>query len=506
VTQFNPGDIDTNYPGCVTIYRTTLAAAPDHSVKIASTGFLTCIDALMQSPADGISSLAGPQLIQAKVIELDVMGGSYPSGSEFNLTQDSVSSSYVSANWTSENGYPPIYFSGFNSGAASVSTGIPSSYPTTDPSAFVGSLTSFARPSWDALTLYQAIYGYSGLSAVSADGTNTVNSTGVNTFSTSTASGHFYLTLSQSSAYYKYLLNAAQAAQGSDGVKVSTVNGLAGDVTIAGGSGTEVVVTGKTVTVSVIAAGLSSQPADTILMNASGGAAVPSAVGMPIGCTAGTNYSTITHTWTCASGAGSSSSFSPFPSSQVAPLSTNFTQEAFSSSAVYDKTARMVIATSKSGNAFLLSNIPLPSVPYTVDLAGSFDLPTSSGYEDLALFLINSSSGNLVYFSVGDRNGFLGYEVDYFSNYSSFSGAYFDINSPDTTPSYTALRITDDGTNRTFYASHNGLDYVQLFQQSSGFYISPTGVGLAVQSDGTLYPFTIYNYAVSASILPQFSN
>ena len=45
---------------------------------------------------------------------------------------------------------------------------------------------------------------------------------------------------------------------------------------------------------------LAAQPADTVAMNASGGSAAPTAVPMPAGCTNGVNYSTVTHSWTCA--------------------------------------------------------------------------------------------------------------------------------------------------------------------------------------------------------------
>lgn len=45
---------------------------------------------------------------------------------------------------------------------------------------------------------------------------------------------------------------------------------------------------------------LASQNPDTVLMNASASAGPPTAVAMPTGCTNGSNYSTATHSWTCA--------------------------------------------------------------------------------------------------------------------------------------------------------------------------------------------------------------
>jgi hypothetical protein len=257
VAQFNPGDTRSNYTDAVTVYRTALAAAPTGSVTIVCTGFLTCISALMQSPADSISSLTGVQLIQAKVSQIYVMGGYEPStgSNEFNFQNDAVSAQYVLANWTTASGYPPIYFSGVNNGATSVVSGISGSYPLTNPSAYVGSLTAYTRPSWDALTLCQAVFGTSTLSTISADGTNTITSTsgsgaGTNSFVTTSSSGHYYLTLSQTSAYYQYLLNSAISAQGPNGVRVDTLNGLAGPVTVVAGANIRVSTSGGTITVS----------------------------------------------------------------------------------------------------------------------------------------------------------------------------------------------------------------------------------------------------------------
>jgi hypothetical protein len=54
--------------------------------------------------------------------------------------------------------------------------------------------------------------------------------------------------------------------------------------------------------------GLASQAANTLLMNATGGSAVPNAVAMPT-CTTGADlYNTATHTWSCVSTSGGGSS------------------------------------------------------------------------------------------------------------------------------------------------------------------------------------------------------
>lgn len=67
------------------LYRKLLAASPDRSVVIVTTGYLQNVEALMRSPADARSPLSGLDLVRQKVRLLACAGGDYPSGSEFNF-------------------------------------------------------------------------------------------------------------------------------------------------------------------------------------------------------------------------------------------------------------------------------------------------------------------------------------------------------------------------------------------------------------------------------------
>jgi inosine-uridine nucleoside N-ribohydrolase len=117
-------------PSSVAVYRSTLAAQPDHSVAISSIGLSTNLAALLRSGPDRHSPLAGPELIAKKVKLLAVMGGKYPTscpggkcGCECNFCavyndggQDhvvaSAASAFTFANWPRE---VKILFSGFTS-------------------------------------------------------------------------------------------------------------------------------------------------------------------------------------------------------------------------------------------------------------------------------------------------------------------------------------------------------------------------------------------------------
>ena len=71
------------------LYRRLLAAQPDHSVSIVSTGFVTCLAQLLQSEADSYSQLDGVELVRRKVKCIYVMGGVFGEAEEpdFNFAQ-----------------------------------------------------------------------------------------------------------------------------------------------------------------------------------------------------------------------------------------------------------------------------------------------------------------------------------------------------------------------------------------------------------------------------------
>jgi purine nucleosidase len=197
----------------VTVYRQALVSAADDSVVIATGGYLGALDALLNSPADGISPLTGKQLIAQKVKMLVVMGGSYGSlqpstGWETNLHDDAVSAQDLSTNWPTMAcagaTCPPIVWSGYEIGAVVQSGGWPfppgqtisSTHPHYSPvraayEAFVGPNNSI--PSWDLTPVYYAINPTDPVWELSASGTNEIDSNGYNTFIPSATGNQYYL-------------------------------------------------------------------------------------------------------------------------------------------------------------------------------------------------------------------------------------------------------------------------------------------------------------------------
>lgn len=163
VAQFNPGDVKANYTDCVTGYRTILARliGLGQKTNIAATGFSTCLYQTMLSLADGISPLTGAQLLQQGVGALYACCGVNPAGTEFNFFYDYPSWSYLFSNWTTANGYPPIWL--FSDQDATGTNFGPPAYANaavnTELAMFNFLGAGPQRPIWDEAVVFMAYCG-----------------------------------------------------------------------------------------------------------------------------------------------------------------------------------------------------------------------------------------------------------------------------------------------------------------------------------------------------------
>ena len=92
-------------------YRRVLAAQPDGSVVVCSTGFLTNLRRLLETKGDAVSPLDGRALVAKKVKLWVAMACRYPFGYEYNSRFDAASSKIAIENWPT-----PIVFSDFEYG------------------------------------------------------------------------------------------------------------------------------------------------------------------------------------------------------------------------------------------------------------------------------------------------------------------------------------------------------------------------------------------------------
>ena len=169
-------------PEAVTTYRTVLAARPDASVVIASIGWLNNLEGLLKSPADAISPLTGTGLVAAKVKSISIMGGRYPSGSEYNFTSfgSPPSTKYVVENWPDN---VPMMFQGYELGE-NVTTG-PSQLNTPAENPVRKAYETIynginGRHSWDQCAVLHAVRGLADYWTAVTVGSNTINTDGTN--------------------------------------------------------------------------------------------------------------------------------------------------------------------------------------------------------------------------------------------------------------------------------------------------------------------------------------
>ena len=213
IARFDPGDTRSHYPDCVAVYRHALVQQPEHSVAIVATGFATCLNQLLASPSDAISPLSGAELVKQKVKLLSVMGGKYPSGTEWNFECDAPGFHKLFTQWTRRNGYPPVYLNGFANGL-DILAGVPATAsPTLNPTRYALQLAGTnQRPMWDMLSALFAVRGlaYDGTIyfTQSVPGTVTVDAaTGADSWSAASDSGHYVLTNAASNETFAALFD-----------------------------------------------------------------------------------------------------------------------------------------------------------------------------------------------------------------------------------------------------------------------------------------------------------
>lgn len=174
---------NSEVPDAVALYRQILAKQPDRSVTIITVGFLTNLANLLNSKPDQYSRLSGKSLITQKVRQVVSMAGKFPSGREYNVFRDTLSSQLVFSAWPT-----PILCSGFEIGQK-IHSGLPLTQNPSIQNSPVKDVFSISLPkakedkngrmSWDQTAVLVGVRGYepyytvkSGRLTVNADGSN----------------------------------------------------------------------------------------------------------------------------------------------------------------------------------------------------------------------------------------------------------------------------------------------------------------------------------------------
>ncbi len=172
------------------------------------------------------------------------------------------------------------------------------------------------------------------------------------------------------------------------------------------------------------------------------------------------------------------------------PLVSGFSWRNQGSATASDKTSCLYLAfPAKAGDSVQSLVKAIPSAPYQVDLA--FVPGAGASYNGQGLVLVDTASGKLIVMDLfGNSN-----EVPYFrvvqwnSNTSASSVIAYSRRCCFASPAF--LRVTDDGTNRSYLFSLNGQIYENLLTHARTTWITPNQVGFGDTHNDSGNPTTM---------------
>ncbi len=195
-------------PAATELLRKILSHQSDHSVIVVQVGYFSNLASLLDAPGDGISPLAGKDLVKAKVKFLSVMAGSFHAigGNshylEYNVTQDLPAARKLAADWPT-----PIVWSGFEIGISvpypAVSIERDFRYVTHHPAAEAYRLYNpppHERPTWDLTSVLYGVFSDRNYFSLSEAGTVTVEADGFTRFTPGADGRDRYLVLNETQA------------------------------------------------------------------------------------------------------------------------------------------------------------------------------------------------------------------------------------------------------------------------------------------------------------------
>ncbi len=198
-----------NAPDAVTVLRTALASAPDHSVAVIQVGFSTNLANLLDSKPDALSPLTGRELVEKKVKLLSMMAGAFTQISddngqlhdhkEYNVVKDIPSTQKLATQWPTT-----VLWSGFEIGLnlAYPHQSIENDFGYVDHHPLSEAYVLYSppphdRPTWDLTSVLQAIRPEHEYFQLSPPGTVTVANDSLTTFTPNETGKHHFLIISE---------------------------------------------------------------------------------------------------------------------------------------------------------------------------------------------------------------------------------------------------------------------------------------------------------------------
>jgi hypothetical protein len=187
-------------PEATALLRKILSRQPDHSVVLVQVGYFSNLAALLDTPGDALSPLAGRELVQQKVKLLSVMAGAFRTNRhdlEYNVFMDLPASKKLVPNWPT-----PIVWSGFEIGIAvpypAVSIERDFGYVPHHPAVEAYCLYNpppHERPTWDLTSVLYAVRPDRGYFGLSSPGQVTIEADGFTRFTPAPKGRDRFLTL-----------------------------------------------------------------------------------------------------------------------------------------------------------------------------------------------------------------------------------------------------------------------------------------------------------------------
>jgi len=189
------GDVASNYPGHITVYRTIFAAAAPKSIVLVVSGSITSFVEFFNSGADGISPLTGIQLAQQKLKSVNWEACFFQScavtnnnTAEYNVTIDTAGALSFSSLMLTYCPTVDVFWAGDEiTNGLSLVTRFPLSHGAYSPfnmaiQLHLNSASGTYRPCWGQTALNYAVYGNRLFAPLGYRGTNTFDSGGRNSW------------------------------------------------------------------------------------------------------------------------------------------------------------------------------------------------------------------------------------------------------------------------------------------------------------------------------------
>lgn len=180
------------------------------------------------------------------------------------------------------------------------------------------------------------------------------------------------------------------------------------------------------------------------------------------------------------------------------PTASNFSTQVNIGSATFTQIGKFAVLTdprTSGGYAIFLKS--LPSAPYTIETSFSAHM-NASNYRECCLILRSSSTSRFISFSWVSNavdTGTIG--LAKFTNETSYNSSYTPTD-PFRSAYYPLIhfKIVDNGTNRIYYYSLDGYNWIQLLSTTNTDWTTPNQIGFGSQAASSLSPskLVVYSY------------